>query len=172
MKRRTFVAAASSSLLLPPAFAQAEQAWQKLAQQSLEYASANGKELESNFKFSTYPQWNLDIDKGELHFTAPNVKPLVTKILVVGSMSQSKWQWGWSDQRFKPQLTKEMEKIRAYGSQNGFQRLVEPSWQGQEQDAWLVTAIANFLLKGKGVYRPPTKDGALFVMYTSVQKAA
>lgn len=170
MLRRTFLTA-SSSLLLPAAWA-ADPTWAEFAQQGLDYTGGTSRELESVHKFSQLPEWRLLLDAGEMHFFKPQEKPLVAKIQVVGTMSRSQWKWSWADTTLKPNVTKEMEKLKAYGAQRKFPALTEPTWQGEEKDAWLMTAMANLLLKGKGVYRPPVGGNLLFVIFTSVQRAA
>lgn len=140
----------------------------------MEYTEQCSRQLESQFNFSDHDHWDLNQDTGQIVFSKAGRSVLITRFQFVGSVSKSSdtWLWSWANASILPQLSREVEQVREYGERRGFSKLVERKWSAEEADGWQMTAVTNFLLKGKGAYRPPTSRGLTFVVFTSIQKAA
>lgn len=149
----------------------ADPNWEKLTQLSNEYTQARQQELEASFQFSDFDHWDIDQEKGELIFSKKGVPIRVAKFQFVGSYSdRSKtWLWSWANSSILPSLSKDIETVKAYGEKHGFKKLSERKWEATQADGWQMTAISNYLLKGKGVYRPPFAQGATFVVITDIK---
>ena len=168
MNRRLFLSAA----LIAPLARAREMTWEELIRRSNAYTSACSDQLDKQYEFTKHERWNLDQDKGEIIFSNGGVGVLATKFQFVGSVSKKSgtWLWSWANSSVLPNLSKDMEKVRRYGEAGGFIRLTESKWAADETDGWEMAAVANYILKGKGVYRPPINNGVVFVVLTDVKK--
>jgi len=158
-------------MLISGLVAAADPNWEKLIQLSNEYTEARQQELESRFQFSDYDHWDLDQEKGELVFSKKGAPILIAKFQFVGSYSDTSktWLWSWANSSILPSLSKDVATVKAYGEKHGFNRLSERKWEATQADGWQMTAVSNYLLKGKGVYRPPFAQGATFVVITEIK---
>lgn len=149
----------------------ADQNWEKLIRLSNEYTQVRQQELETRFQFSDYDHWDIDQEKGELVFSKNGVPIRVAKFQFVGSYSDTSksWLWSWANSSILPSLSKDISVVKVYGEKHGFKKLSERKWEAAQADGWQMTAIANYLLKGKGVYRPPFAQGATFVVITDIK---
>jgi hypothetical protein len=169
------IARLSAAVLLMAAAAQAcAGAWQELVDAGYEYTKAQQKMLESDFDLSKHERWDLDQDSGELVFSSRGKPAVVAKIQFVGSISNTSktWLWSWANRSIEPALSKSMSVVREYGKKHGHRKLTDRRWQADETDGWEMTAVANYLLKGKGVYRPPFDAGFSYVVITDIRRVA
>jgi len=148
-----------------------DSSWDQLTRLSNEYTQARQQELEEKFQFSDYDHWDIDQEKGELVFSKNGAPVRIAKFQFVGSFSNTSqtWLWSWGNESILPQLSKGIEAVKAYGEKNKFEKLTERKWPATQADGWQMTAISNYLLKGKGVYRPPFGQGATFVVITAIK---
>jgi hypothetical protein len=162
------------SLLILAAPAVRAGAWEELVDAGYAYTRAQGEKLEKEFSISKHERWDLDQDTGELVFSNKGKPAVVAKIQFVGSLStKSKtWLWSWANNSIDPKLSAGMQAVREHGRKNGFTKLTERRWSADNADGWEMTAVANYLLKGKGVYRPPFEGGFSYVVITDIRKAA
>lgn len=169
MRRRSALLAA---LGIPLASRAAEPSWPELVKLASDYSSQSIRELEDRHRFSDHDHWDLDQDTGEVIFSKAGRPVIVTRFQFVGSLSASSrtWLWSWSNPSILPKVSSEMLRVREYGKRRGFKKLTERKWDAEESDGWEMGAVANYLLKAKGVYRPPTPRGFTFIVFTNVER--
>jgi hypothetical protein len=171
MNRRSLVL---GGLAMPLAGLAGEPSWNDLVQISGDYTANCMRDLESRHHFSDIERWDMDADTGVITFSTAGRPILLIRFQYVGSFSKMSrtWLWSWANDSMPPLLSREMERVREYGARRRFSKLTKEQWAGQERDGWEMAAVANYLLKGKGVYRPPGKFGVAFVVFTDVRRAA
>jgi len=49
-------------------------------------------------------------------------------------------------------------------------KLTDAKWDADETDGWEMSAIANYILKGKGVYRLQPDSGLSFMVLIKIKK--
>jgi hypothetical protein len=158
-------------LLVAGAPAASAGPWEDLVEAAYDYTKAQQKKLDAEFDFSKHERWDLDQDAGELVFSNQGKPAVVAKIQFVGSVSKSSrtWLWSWANTSIEPALSKSMGVVREYGRKHGHRKLTDRRWTADETDGWEMTAIANYLIKGKGVYRPPFDTGFSYVVITDIR---
>ena len=61
-----------------------------------------------------------------------------------------------------------MDKVRAFGEANGYEKLASAFLEADEYTGWEMTAIAAHVLGALGAYRFPTDDGFCFLVYRKI----
>jgi hypothetical protein len=128
------------------------------------------------FRISSCPTWQYDLDKAILTFSQDGVPKVVASIQVVGTASHStgNWVWGWANDSFPSNATKDMKSVFAFGKIAGIAELTKPVLLDDEYLGWELTAVAAKVLKAKGAYRCPLRNetGFLYLVYLSIGFAA
>ena len=145
--------------------------WDTLIAQSYEYLYAVQDTLESEFELSKQERWDVDQDTGLLTFSNAGVPSVEASIVFVGSYSTSagSWLWSWANDSIDKNLSDPVQPVRDFGSKHGFEKLTDEGWEAEEVDGWEMAAISAYILKGKGVYRPPYSSGVAFLVLTDVR---
>ena len=170
MKRRAVLLAALGA---PWIAAASEPSWDELLRISSDYTGDCERDLESRYRFSEIERWDRVADTGEIVFSTAGRPILIAAYQYAGSVSKvsDTWLWSWANDSMEASLTRAARQVRDYGRRRGFSRLTQRQWKATEDDGWDMVAVANYLLKGKGVYRFPGQFGVGFVVFTGVKKA-
>ena len=145
--------------------------WDTLISESYEYLYAVQDTLESEFELSKQERWDVDQDTGLLTFSNAGIPSVEASIVFVGSYSTSAgtWLWSWANNSIDKKLSGPVNRVREFGSKHGFEKLTDEGWEAEEVDGWEMAAISAYVLKGKGVYRPPYSTGVTFLVLTDVR---
>ena len=124
------------------------------------------------FGIGSFERWDYDMDKGTLTFSHKGVPHVVATIQVAGSTSDKSntWLWGWANQYFPKNVTSALSVVREFGEKHGIRKLTQDRWEATVEDGWEMSAVANRLIGGKGVYRCPTDNGFLFLILTQIDR--
>lgn len=155
--------------------AQARQSdWEKIITAGTSYAQATQQSLEDDYKILSYERWDVDQKTGDLIFSDKGQPRLMARFQFVGSFSErdKTWLWSWGNASITPALYKRLEVMKGLGEKHKFKKLTERSWTGELNDAWEMAAVANYLLKAKGIYRAPFDGGYVFMVITDVKYPA
>ncbi len=139
---------------------------------SYAYLIEQQKICQNEYNLDSLPYWNYNHYAGELTFSdSANVK-LFIQYEIVGSISlqSNTWLWSWSNPNLPEIARSEIIKVREHGERKGFQKLTSANWPATEVNGWEMTAIANYLLKGKGAFRIPDNDIMIFVVFKDIRK--
>jgi hypothetical protein len=158
-------------LMTAPVHAEDEK-WSALLDKSRAYLQATQAKLERDYRLGEHARWDIDQRTGQIVFSNNGVPAVVANIQFVGSYSTAAktWLWAWANSSVEPTLVDQMQHVREYGQQHHFAPLVEAKWDGVESDGWDMAAVANFLLRADGVYRPPSGSVIAFVLLTNVRR--
>jgi hypothetical protein len=169
IRRRSLVLGA---LAAPLASMAGEPSWDELLRASDKYTADCQSDLESRYRFSEIERWDRQNDAGGIVFSTAGRPVLLVQFQYVGSVSKvsDTWLWSWANDSMAASLTRDMERVREYGKRRGFSKLTKRQWKATEDDGWDMAAVANYLLKAKGVYRFPGQFGVAFVVFTDVKK--
>lgn len=145
--------------------------WEDLVRISHQYLQEQQDKLETDFNLSKHERWDIDQEKGELVFSNKGKPAVIAKFQFVGSVSTAShtWLWSWGNESILPALSSQMKIVKEYGEKHGFKKLKDRKWDAEEVDGWEMAAITNYLLKGRGVYRPPFSKGVSFLVITHIQ---
>jgi hypothetical protein len=132
------------------------------------------KLCEKEYRISSWPKWEYDLDRGTLAFTQDGVPKVLASIQVVGttSVSGGTWRWGWANESLTPKVTTQLAKVRAFGESENISELTNAELPDDEYLGWGMTAVAAKLLGAKGAYRCPGENGFAYVVYSSIGFAA
>lgn len=162
-----------AGLLLLVGTAHAEKpSWDELLKESRAYLETTQADLQDQFGLAAHERWDIDQDTGQLVFSNGGIPAVVATIQFVGSYSTTArtWLWGWANPSVRAALVEDLIGVRDYGERNDFAPLTESKWSATEQDGWDMAAVASYVLKAKGVYRPPSGSVIAFVILTDVKK--
>jgi uncharacterized protein DUF6882 len=128
---------------------------------------------EKEYRISSWPKWEYDLDRGTLAFTQDDVPKVLASIQVVGttSISSGTWLWGWANESLTLKVTTQLAKVRAFGKAENISELTNAELPDDEYLGWEMTAVAAKLLGAKGAYRCPGKNGFVYVVYSSIRFA-
>lgn len=120
--------------------------------------------------FGKADQWSLDMSQGDLVFTFASGMVARAPAQIIGSLdtSDGSWLWGWANPSIPDKLKRDSARIREYGQQHKIERLIAEEWQGSEEDAWQMAALACTLCEAQGVYRGPAGTALVFISFGSV----
>jgi hypothetical protein len=145
-------------------------AFKELIEAATSYLKDCQRHLEQEYRLSKWPRYDWSQETRKLVFSDGGVPKVVADIQFVGSVSTETdtWLWAWDNHSVDPGLFESLLRIRQYGEAHGFPHLTTPKWYAHEVDGWEMTSIAAFLLRAKGAYRSPGKNGFMFMIITSV----
>lgn len=148
--------------------------WDSLVKESYDFLYKQQDTLESEYLLSKHKRWDYDQDTGELIFSNDGVLAVIAEFQFVGSISSTSetWLWSWANSTIDETLSKEMHTVFKFGETKGFNKLIDAKWKADETDGWEMSAIANYILKGKGVYRPPSESGLSFMVITKIKNVS
>ncbi len=148
--------------------------WDNLVEESFRYVDSCQMELEKEFELSKHERWDFDQEAGTLTFSNKGNPTVIAEFQFVGSYSSETgtWLWAWANSSIEPKLYEKLDAVYIYGEKNRFTRLTSQKWEADETDGWEMAAIAAYLLKAKGVYRPPFSKGFAFMVITDINKVA
>lgn len=140
--------------------------------EAIDYLEAAQERLRRDFALSTWQRYDFDQQTGTLELSSDGRVGVVADIQIVGSTSTSSgtWLWSWANPSILPSVKHCMEEVREYGRAHGLDRLVNPTWPGDESDGWEITAVAAYILGAAGAYRCPDARGALFMILKNVRR--
>ena len=139
--------------------------FETLSKISYEYLNTQQETCMSDYKISTYENWYYDQLTGLLTFSDNGITKLIIEFEDVGSVSEvtNTFLWAWANPHTEEKVKSEIIKVKEYGIEHNFEKLITPKWTADQYDGWEMTAIAAYLLKAKGAYRvPATDDEKLF----------
>lgn len=118
-------------------------------------------------------QWHLDLGSGELVWSFPEVTAWAPAQVIGFFDSQTGiWKWAWADASLPEHLKEDALRVRQYGEQYGFERLVVAEWDAQETDGWYMAALACWLCGAQGAYRREGGNGWMFMTFGPVDLRA
>ena len=117
-----------------------------------------------------FDRWDLDQKAGTLVFSRSDGTRATCPAQIIGSFNTEKktWLWAWDNASVEDALKADSRKVKAYGDQHKIARLTEPSWSGEEQDAWDMTAVAAHLCDAQGAYRGPSGALQIYLIFGKV----
>jgi len=127
---------------------------------------------QKEFGLDAFPQFAWNAWRGELVWASGGVPQVVARIQVAGALSARNKTWTWAWALPVPDPVKQAAvRVRELGEQRGVMAFFQARWAATEQDAWSMAAIANKLSQGKGAFKCPTSDGAVYLAITDLRRA-
>ncbi len=143
--------------------------WLELAALELSVKQAT---LEDEFGVGRWSKWNADLARRKLIFSDETGPRVVCDVQVAGTTGHHDWMWAWANPSFPDQIVTDGEAVRAFGLEHQMGQLAEPNVAGNDLDAlgWRLAAAAAKIAQALGVYRAPTKGGAVFLLIQSAAR--
>jgi hypothetical protein len=119
-----------------------------------------------------FDRWNIDQSVGQLVFSNQDGTTARCPAQIIGSYNSAdrSWEWAWANPSVADNLKTDSLKVKDYGLKNGFKKLTEAEWQGNEDDAWAMAAIACKICGSQGIYRGPASDNLfVFISFGKVE---
>lgn len=108
-------------------------------------------------------EWSVDQDTGMVTFTqADSIATAEVQIIGSYNAEEQTWLWSWANSSVNPRLQTAAIMAHERGKAAGIEKLSTGKWQGTEDDAWHMTAVAVKLAGLQGSYRGPA-GGPLFI---------
>jgi hypothetical protein len=147
------------------------QQYKNLLKQSREYLLEQQEIITKKYGINDYLQMDFEQETGEMVFTLKGGKKVIMSFHVVGSISDrsNTWMWSWDNPYMLENVTEEMLKVKAFGADNGIEKLTSPKWQGSDDDGWEMTAIAAWVLKSKGAFSFLSDEMMVFVVFEDIR---
>ena len=145
-----------------------------LAEGARQYFNGRHQHLERAFGIGHHDRFDVNLYDGVITFTSGGHPRVTAACRPAGSLSHisNTWLWAWANTNLPPTMRGLSKRARLIGKREGHPRLVEAKWPADEDDAWQVTSILLYLVKGEGAYRCPTDMGDYYVVFTEVSHVA
>jgi len=114
--------------------------------------------------------WSVDLDAGTIEFQNDKGWTISAPVQVVGTYNtlDNTFLWGWDHPSVPPERAASARLVREFGERHGLDLLTTRLVEVDEDDAWLFTALANYLGGGQGGYRGPTGTTLVFMTFGDV----
>ena len=152
----------------------ADHGWAQFVSDATAYLSSQQDTAKREFDLESWERYSVDPETGTFTFSTGGKPGVVAHVLVVGSTGDKPgtWLWSWANSSMPQSLSEPVTRVRQFGKDHGFDKLADPSWQGDNTDGWEMAAAAAFILSAKGAYRAPYGDGnsAIFFVFTDIHR--
>jgi hypothetical protein len=119
--------------------------------------------------YGQHERWDWDDDASTLTFSDAGVPKLRVYVSVAGTTEGDSWEWSWANGNIEAHTRLDIEKVREFGEQKGFDRLTTAFWEADEYTGWEMTAVAVHVLDAPGSYRFPTERGYCYLVYRTIE---
>jgi len=138
--------------------------FEELSKISYEYLNAQQELCNEKYLLGVHQNWFYDQETGSLSFSNNDKDCLRFRFENIGSISyiSKTWLWSWANSYCLENTVQNVLKVKEYGEENGFEKLVNEKWDADIYDGWEMAAIAAYLLKAIGVYRVPNEEETIF----------
>ncbi len=135
-----------------------------LVKNSFNYAEEQQDKIIKDFFLTAYPNFNINQTTGLFIWGDENEAKVEAEFEAVGSFSEidNSWLWAWKNDTLEQKIKSEIIKVKNYGEQNKFEKLIIPYWGAIEKDGYEMAVISANILKAKGFYRIPFENGIQF----------
>jgi len=120
-------------------------------------------------KYGRHQRWGWDNVASTLTFSDSNLPTVAIHCSVVGTTEGDSWEWSWANENFPAYSKLDMDRVRAFGEANGYEKLTTPFLDADEYTGWAMTPVAEHILDAPGAYRFPTDDGFCYLAFRDVQ---
>ncbi|MGB6720667.1 MAG: DUF6882 domain-containing protein [Terracidiphilus sp.] len=129
-------------------------------------------ERNSRFRehYGEFDRWDWDAEESVLTFSNAGDPKLRIHVSVVGTVEGGSWEWSWGNPNFGPNSKLDIEKVREFGEENGYEMLTSKFLTSDEYTGWEMTAVAAHVLGALGSYRFPTDDGFCYLIYREIEE--
>ena len=155
------------------ALAQEKNNYEKFLDEVAKGFGADAEKLNKEYKLGSYDRWDAHQDTGKLVFSNKGKPKVIASFQIAGSYSthSNTWKWSWANETVDVAIKRDMNKIKEFGEKNKYKELTTPQWEGDEDSAWTMTAVAGQLTKAKGAYRGKIPDGFVYLLITDIKWA-
>ncbi len=130
--------------------------------------------MEKNAQFEKnygcHDRWDWDDDASTLTFSDAGEPRVRIHVSVVGTTEGDSWQWSWANPNIPDSSKIGMDRVRAFGEANGYERLTSTFLDADEYTGWEMTSIAVHILQSPGSYRFPTELGYCYLVYRKIER--
>ncbi len=146
--------------------------WVDFISEASAYLTRQQDAAKREFDLGSWERYFWDQDTGTLTFSTGEKPGVIADILIVGSIAHKPgtWLWSWANSSIVESMSEPIRRVRRFGEERGFDKLVDSTWPGDETDGWEMAAAAALVLSAKGAYRAPDEDGALFLVLTNIYR--
>jgi len=121
-------------------------------------------------KYGLHDRWNWDSESATMTFSDPAKPTLRIDATVVGTTQGNSWEWTWANPNFKTESKHDMERVREFGENQGYDELTSGFLNADEHTGWEMTAVAAHILGAPGAYRFPTEMGYCYLIYRKIEE--
>lgn len=116
------------------------------------------KKLAQKWDIQSCQSWELS--QSEMTITFDKLKSGQAKasarVQLIGTFNATlqAWEWGWANRSFEADLTRDVSKLKDYGTRHKLAKLTQRSWpKADEAECLELVAVAWKLLPAEGVFR-------------------
>jgi len=121
-------------------------------------------------RYGRHGRWDWDDVAVTLTFSDPVLLTIRIDVTVVGSTEGDSWEWSWANPNYEARSKLDMEKVREFGQNNGYDKLTRAFLEADEYTGWEMTAMAAHVLGALGAYRFPTDNGHCYLIYRKIDE--
>jgi hypothetical protein len=120
-------------------------------------------------RYGNHARWDWDHLLSTLTFSDLELPTVRVHCSVVGTTQGNSWQWSWANKNIPSSSKLEMDKVRAFGEANGYEKLTTPFLEADKYTGWEMTAVTGHILNALGACRFPTDQGFCYLAYRDVE---
>jgi hypothetical protein len=121
-------------------------------------------------RYGHHARRDWDGSSSILTFSDPSLPTVRVHCSVVGTTEGESWQWSWANKNIQPHEKLDIDKVREFGEENGYDKLTSPFLESDDYTGWEMTAVAEHVLNALGAYRFPTDCGFCYLIYRKIEE--
>lgn len=145
-------------------------AWRHQAVQAL---FRRNTQMNAEFRLGEWARYDYDLPRRALNFSHEGQLKVTASAQVIGttSNSASDWLWAWANSSLPPDVTQSAAAVKVYGETHSITELTASCLGSDEPETlgWELAGIAAHILDAQGVYRSPSRNGAIFFLLTDLR---
>lgn len=144
---------------------------QSFSEKAFEFLQAQQDSTITDFRLGEYERYDWDQETQQLTWSDEGIPKVVADIQFVGSIStiSNTWLWSRANPSVIDSMSNHLNDVRRFGEKHSISKLVEEKWPADELDGWEMTAISAYILRSKGAYRAPGKNGFTFMVFSEIR---
>ncbi len=127
--------------------------------------------LEDEFGAGRWKNWKADLAAGRLVLLDDAGPRVACSVQVAGSTGPNNWMWAWANASLPEAITIASTHVLAFGEEHKVDDLTERHVAADDLETlgWRLAAAAAKVSDAEGVYRAPTRTGAVYLLMFDVE---
>ncbi|HEX7871101.1 MAG TPA: hypothetical protein VF455_13415 [Chryseobacterium sp.] len=130
------------------------------------------EKFKQEYDLDSYANWFYESEASILRLYNEDEDEIFFRYIPIGTFSSNSetWMWSWfNNSSFEPNKNETL-KIKQFGEEHNYQKLVDGTFASDKYDGWQFLAIGILILGGIGVYKVNSDNLDIYMILTEFIK--